>query len=68
MRKDLVRGGGGCYKIYNSILTILVNTARGRRGDAHDLILDMNFRLGTYGTKFTKVNCSLVLIAVCPRV
>lgn len=30
MRKDLVRAGGrGCYKIYNSILTILVNTARG---------------------------------------
>lgn len=47
MRKDLVRGGGGCYKIYNSILTILVNTARGRRRDAHDLILDFNFRLVT---------------------
>lgn len=45
MRKDLVRGGGGCYKIYNSILTILVNTARGRWTDALDLILDMNFRL-----------------------
>lgn len=30
MRKDLVCAGGkGCYKIYNSILTILVNTARG---------------------------------------
>lgn len=27
MRKDLVPAGGlGCYKIYNSILTILVNT------------------------------------------
>lgn len=33
MRKDLVRAGGReggrRYKIYNSILTILVNTARG---------------------------------------
>lgn len=31
MRKDLVCAGEvwGCYKIYNSILTILVNTARG---------------------------------------
>lgn len=47
MRKDLVRGGGGCYKIYNSILTILVNTARGRWRDGHDLILDMDFRLVT---------------------